>query len=1186
MATRKDFSRIALTIMFSVLIASCGGGGSHSSPPAPPVANAGTAQTVAKRSAVTLDGSASHASGSDALTYVWSQVAGTPVTLSSTTAAKATFTAPGSSGVLSFSLTVKDGQVSSSAATVSITVKNSPPTASAGSAATVAANAPVALDGAGSSDPDGDPLIYKWSQISGTPVTLNTSSSAHPTFVAPNSAAVLEFALIVNDGEVDSAPATVTITVTAPTLAPIAMAGMPVTTPKRALVTLQGSGSDPAGKALTYHWVQTSGTSVTLQNANTATVEFTAPAVVGDLQFALTVNNGISNSLPSSVTVHVQNFAPVITSISLSPAAPARNTQIAVSVTDSDADGDPLTLSYVWTRNGAVVAGATGATYPLGNQAKNDVIAVTITVSDGTATGIAHAQVTIVDTPATLSGTAPTSVPYGQPVSFQVTAADIDGDPTGPIEVAYGPAGFSVSAAGLVTWTPSGPLFEQATSMAWQVRLHNSPQITLGGTISVTDAARAYPLVRTTSGVPVGNNAIDVEDFQGNGKQEVLIGTEIGLYILAKHGPADYIQTWAYPYDPVADGNFISAPNTGFNAVTSGDVNGDGHREIFFSRGPVIVELDGVTRREVARYGNQGIGVLGPYCLALKYADIDGDGKGELVCLGNNSYKGPTQLYVLDAKTLTLKWQSGILKGGTSMAIGNVEGSSNSLQIVTSDGFVFDGATHQNLWAYGPGFGSIIDVGDVNGDGIAKIIGTTTYLSSAAIVFSATLKSPIWQITMNFAAGASAIKVANLDGVGPDEILLGDAEEGNGSIYRYDATAKVANLVSQTSAIGAGVSAIGVGDVDGDGVQEVIWGSGSDGSAPVTLAIASWTAPPVVKWKGPNGAVLDGPFVGAKNALVATGVNRTMFATPSTNNGYSGERIIAMDSVTGSLQLSKEIDTNSARDRAFDVGNVLGTGIDSMLIGTATYYTPYFTAYDFASNTKSWVSGTITGLSTAVTHANLNGSATDIVGITSEGYIYAWDVLNQAQLWSSTQLARGVDVAAVDLDGDGVPEIIALTQTGVVVYKYSAANQTYLQTYNYAVSASNILVADTDGDGIPEIFVLDGIGGSNPGSGAIIQLSPSLTVMNQCTVPNASSFYLEDSAFSRKNLVVAEFVPGLQPAQASKITVVDPTTCTLIWQSPNLAGSLPTHSLSFHDWSGTGQLQMAFGTAAGMYVTR
>jgi len=1189
----KECSRFAVLICLAATLAACGGGGGSGSP-APvnyaPVADAGTAQTTAKRAVVTLDGSGSRDPDGNSLTYSWSQTAGPTVSLSDAKAVKPTFTASGKSGTLLFSLTVNDGQLDSAPSAVSVTVTNAPPTASAGPDATVAANATVTLNGTASSDPDSDPLTYTWTQSAGSPVTLDISVPGHATFMAPNAADVLRFSLVVNDGEINSQQSTVTITVTAPqSTAPSAIAGADITTPKRALVTLQGAGTDPLGKPLTYQWQQTAGTTVVLQNAGTANAQFTAPAIVGDLHFALTVSNGTVTSSPSTMTVHVQNFAPSISSITLSNPAPKRNDPISVQVTTYDPDSDPLTLSYVWKRNGVVVPAATTAAYPLGNQAKNDVISVTVTVSDGIATANASTNVTIADTPATLTGSAPTSAPYGQPLSFQLTASDVDGDPTGPIEVAYAPAGFSVSAAGLVTWTPSGPLFERATDMAWQVRLHNAPQITIGGKITVNDAARQYTLARSNAGNPVGNNAIDVEDFDGNGKQEILIGAANSLYILAKNGASDYAQSWVYPYAPAADGNIVSGSSTAFSAVTSGDVNGDGHREIFFSQGPVIVELDGITRREVARYGNQGsvsagTPALGPYCTALKYADIDNDGAGELVCLGGNGqYGSPTQLYVLDAKTMTLKWQSGVLNGGTSMAIGNVD-NDLALEIVTSDGFVFDGATHQNQWAYGPGFGSIIDVGDVNGDGVGKILGVDP-TSGVVKVFSATLKSPIWQITTGSGSGTSALKVANLDGVGPAEILLGDGQWGNITVYRYDSTANTATVVSQTNSLGDGVSAIAAGDVDGDGQMEMIWGSDFVSSGPDTLAIASWTPTPVVKWKGPDGAQLDGPFVGAKSATIAAGQNRLMFVTPGSNSGYGGTRIIGLDPATGLLTLSNEVDSNWSHDYAFDVGNVYGSSLDSMLLGTATLYNGYFTAYDFAGNTKSWTSGTV-GDGVAVTHADLNhDSVADVVGITSQGYVYAWDVLHQTLLWSSTQLSGGRDVAAVDLDGDGQPEIIALAQNRVVVYKYSSLTSGYLEEYSYSINATDLLVADTDGDGVPEIFVLNAFN-YGAGDGSITQFNSSLQVLHQYTVSYASSLYLEESAFARKNLVAAVSNSSLAYAPASKITVIDPTTGTTIWQSPFVSGSVPMNSLSFHDFNGSGQLQMAFGTTEGMYLTR
>ncbi|MBL9048654.1 MAG: hypothetical protein JNK19_00895 [Tabrizicola sp.] len=223
-----------------------------------PTANAGTDQTVASGASVTLSGSGSDPEN-QALTYAWTQTGGTGVTLSSTTAASPTFTAPtvafnAAPQVLTFSLTVSDGVNTSTADTVQVTVNpaaNLSPTANAGTDQTVASGASVTLSGSGS-DPENQALTYAWTQTGGTGVLLSSTTAASPTFTAPTLTynapdAVLTFDLVVNDGVQDSVADSVTVTVTAPvdvSRPSVTLAGMPASVLPGNSVTISASFSE------------------------------------------------------------------------------------------------------------------------------------------------------------------------------------------------------------------------------------------------------------------------------------------------------------------------------------------------------------------------------------------------------------------------------------------------------------------------------------------------------------------------------------------------------------------------------------------------------------------------------------------------------------------------------------------------------------------------------------------------------------------------------------------------------------------------------------------------------------------------------------------------------------------------------------------------------------------------------
>jgi hypothetical protein len=91
-----------------------------------PVADAGSDQSANVGTVVTLNGSASADPDGHTLSYGWTQTGGPAVTLSSATAVSPTFTAPGTSTILTFTLRVTDayGLAASAADEVVITVKD------------------------------------------------------------------------------------------------------------------------------------------------------------------------------------------------------------------------------------------------------------------------------------------------------------------------------------------------------------------------------------------------------------------------------------------------------------------------------------------------------------------------------------------------------------------------------------------------------------------------------------------------------------------------------------------------------------------------------------------------------------------------------------------------------------------------------------------------------------------------------------------------------------------------------------------------------------------------------------------------------------------------------------------------------------------------------------------------------
>jgi hypothetical protein len=81
------------------------------------------------------------------------------------------------------------------------------------------------------------------------------------------------------------------------------------------------------------------------------------------------------------------NSPPVITSVSILPEKPTKESELNLSIQSKDPDGDPITYQYQWLRNDAEIIGEKQNTLKKGNFKKGDLIQVRVTPFDGKADG-------------------------------------------------------------------------------------------------------------------------------------------------------------------------------------------------------------------------------------------------------------------------------------------------------------------------------------------------------------------------------------------------------------------------------------------------------------------------------------------------------------------------------------------------------------------------------------------------------------------------------------------------------------------------------------------------------------------------------------------------------------------------------------------------------------------------------
>lgn len=868
------------------------------------------------------------------------------------------------------------------------------------------------------------------------------------------------------------------------------------------------------------------------------------------------------------VTGPAVNHPPRILSLTLSPWEVTAVDDIEARCAATDADGDPLTTTWAWERDGTPIAGETAATLPAALHAKHETIRVTCTVSDGEETASRSVAVTVRNSPPRLQPDAPEEVPYGATLAFDLHASDADGDPLTFVLLAA-PAGLTVGADGTVTWPVRLPMSGPRLDVSLALTVSDGEEVVADErALTVVDPGRQAPLVRSGIQIPRQAGGLRLADLDGDGVEEVLVlGRDRLLYTLRADG-GSFAQNWMYPFDLSPDGA---------HAVDSADLDGDGRREILVCAGGELVVLDGASRRPSSAGARTS-----DYCDALTVVDVDGDGALEAVMLvGGDIWSSSGQVRIVDPTTAAVLWESDPGAYGRALAVGDVDGDP-ALEIVTSAGFVLDGERRTVEWQRPEGFGDALALADLGGGGPLRIVG----VAEGIAVYDAVTRTVVLQ---QEGGALRAVVAHDVDDDGVDELIVG--AYGGVEVFGYDGAGPALTPLWTMPNPADGVSAVVVGDPDGDGRTDVVFAGGWDTTGTdvlVVAALAPGAGPPphemAVVWQNLDPRQLDGPFVGGRPLATNAG-EQLVFGCTKTDSHFGGSRVIVLDPVTGRVRVGQELGDNWMESFSLCVADYDGDREDEVYVATSDHYDGYFAAYDPTTDTVDWTAPDSYRDGAATAALDVTGDGVrDLVALTDLGELYGFDVVHGAQVLSMNLGSGGVAVHAIDLERDGPEELVAVLRGDIVML--ARQGRTYAERCRADLDwITDAVVGDFDGDGVAEIAALNR---RNYVPGEIVVVSVDGELVSRVEVDDrASALSVYAPAPGRSNLLVAlASDEGDVVAGASTITALDPYTGRTVWTAARTPGRLGPGGFAVWYPGGGPDPAIVFGTTVLFGTTR
>ena len=617
-------------------------------------------------------------------------------------------------------------------------------------------------------------------------------------------------------------------------------------------------------------------------------------------------------------------------------------------------------------------------------------------------------------------------------------------------------------------------------------------------------------------------------DLNGDGKLDLVIANECSdstctagsVSVLLGNGDGTFQPAVTYKASYRVD------------SIAIADLNGDGKLDIVAGTYCGSADTTCLSSSATVLLGNgdgtfqAGLGyAAGSYVSSVAVGDLNGDGKPDIVtngCFASNCGNVAVLLGNGDGTfQAAMTYGTG---GASSVAIGDLNGdgkpdlavinNGGGLEVLLGNG---DG-TFQETFSVGGFVAFSVAVADVNGDGKPDLVtanpcitSTNGCLSGAVGVLLGNGDGTFQNATIYSSGGvyAHSVVVVDVNGDGKADVVVGNTYTLNGpgsnaAVLFGNGDGTFQSPVSYGSGPGNAPSVV-PGDVNGDGIIDLLVvadavDSNDDGAVNVLLGIGGG--------KFASGATYVPAGYGS-NALLVADLNgdgnpdlvygNHLFSDACCFTSGVG---VSLGNADGTFQPGVSYSSlgYSPDYTAVEVADVNGDGKPDILVAnqcfeqTFCYHSSIAVLLGNGDGTfKAAVAYTSRLITPSFAVADINGDGKpDIVALSShgvEGMLGKGDGTFEPPVTLSSDGVGATYVAVADVNGDGKPDILAVTQcvqsglnlcvTGSVGVLLGNGDGTFQPEVSYdsgGVNAVGFVIGDINGDGKPDLLIQHSFG--------------------------------------------------------------------------------------------------------------